>query len=82
MTSDPAPFWASVADLGVPFYLHPRNPLPADARCYDGHPWLMGSAGAFAQETAVHAMRLMGSGLFDEHQASLSSSATPATASR
>jgi hypothetical protein len=25
VTSDPAPFWASVADLGVPFYLHPRN---------------------------------------------------------
>lgn len=56
-----------MATLGVPFYLHPRNPLPADSRCYDGHPWLMGPAWAFAQETAVHALRLMGSGLFDEH---------------
>lgn len=60
-------FWATVAALGVPFYLHPRNPLPQDSRIYEGHPWLMGPTWAFAQETAVHALRLMGSGLFDEH---------------
>ena len=60
-------FWAEVAALDVPFYLHPRNPLPQDSRIYDGHPWLMGPTWAFAQETAVHALRLMGSGLFDEH---------------
>lgn len=61
------PFWAEVAKLDVPFYLHPRNPLPRDARIYDGHPWLLGPTWAFAQETAVHALRLMASGLFDEH---------------
>jgi 2,3-dihydroxybenzoate decarboxylase len=60
-------FWAEVAKLDVPFYLHPRNPLPQDCRIYDGHPWLMGPTWAFAQETAVHALRLMGSGLFDDH---------------
>ncbi len=60
-------FWAVCAGLGVPFYLHPRNPLPRDARIYDGHPWLMGPGWAFGQETAVHALRLMGSGLFDDH---------------
>lgn len=60
------PFWAVCAELGVPFYLHPRNPLPRDARIYDGHPWLMGPGWAFGQETAVHALRLMGSGLFDD----------------
>lgn len=60
-------FWGEVAKLNVPFYLHPRNPLPQDCRIYDGHPWLMGPTWAFAQETAVHALRLMGSGLFDEH---------------
>ena len=60
-------FWAVCAGLGVPFYLHPRNPLPGDARIYDGHPWLMGPGWAFGQETAVHALRLMGSGLFDAH---------------
>jgi len=61
------PFWAEVAALDVPFYLHPRNPLNEDARIYDGHPWLLGPTWAFAQETAVHALRLIGSGLFDEH---------------
>ena len=61
------PFWAEVAMLGVPFYLHPRNPLPRDARIYEGAEWLLGPTWAFAQETAVHALRLMGSGLFDEH---------------
>lgn len=63
------PFWAEVEKLNVPFYLHPRNPLPQDSRIYDGHPWLMGPTWAFAQETAVHALRLIGSGLFDEHPA-------------
>jgi predicted TIM-barrel fold metal-dependent hydrolase len=61
------PFWAVAERLDVPFYLHPRNPLPRDAKIYDGHPWLMGPVWAFGQETAVHALRLMGSGLFDAH---------------
>lgn len=60
-------FWSVCAELDVPFYLHPRNPLPRDSRIYEGHPWLMGPGWAFGQETAVHALRLMGSGLFDEH---------------
>jgi gamma-resorcylate decarboxylase len=51
----------------VPFYLHPRNPLPSMAQIYDGHPWLLGPTWAFAQETAVHALRLMASGLFDRY---------------
>jgi gamma-resorcylate decarboxylase len=61
------PFWAEVEKLGVPFYLHPRNPLPSHAQIYEGHPWLLGPTWAFAQETAVHALRLMASGLFDVH---------------
>ena len=51
----------------MPFYLHPRNPLPARSQIYEGHPWLLGPTWAFGQETAVHALRLMGSGLFDEY---------------
>src|SRR5215210_2024112 len=60
-------FWAECEKLDVPFYLHPRNPLPSAAQIYAGHPWLMGPTWAFGQETAVHALRLMASGLFDRH---------------
>jgi gamma-resorcylate decarboxylase len=61
------PFWAEVAKLDVPFYLHPRNPHLSQSPIYEGHTWLMGPTWAFGQETAVHALRLMGSGLFDKH---------------
>jgi len=60
------PFWRTVAVLDVPFYLHPRNPLPGAIPGYEGHNWLMGPNWAFHAETAVHALRLIGSGLFDE----------------
>jgi len=61
------PFWQTVAALGVPFYLHPRNPLPGAIPGYAGHDWLMGPTWAFHAETAVHALRLIGCGLFDAH---------------
>jgi gamma-resorcylate decarboxylase len=60
------PFWRTVEALGVPFYLHPRNPLSNSTRAYEGHNWLLGPNWAFHAETAVHALRLIGSGLFDE----------------
>ena len=62
-----ASFWARVEELGVPFYLHPREPLAGREPIYDGHPWLLGPVWAFANETAIHALRLMSSGLFDRH---------------
>jgi predicted TIM-barrel fold metal-dependent hydrolase len=61
------PFWATVQDLDVPFYLHPRLPLETRLQAYEGHPWLAGPAWGFAVETSIHALRLMGSGLFDEY---------------
>jgi gamma-resorcylate decarboxylase len=61
------PFWAVVERLGVPFYLHPRDPLPSRRQAYEGHPWLIASPWGFAEETAMHALRLMGSGLFDDY---------------
>ncbi len=66
---DPAylPFWAAVEELAAPFYLHPRDPLPAREPIYDGHPWLLGPVWAFGVETATHALRLMASGLLDRH---------------
>ncbi len=60
-------FWSEFEKLGRPFYLHPRDPIASWAQIYDGHPWLLGSAWAFGVETATHALRLMGSGLFDRH---------------
>lgn len=59
-------FWATVQQLNVPFYLHPRSALPADQPAYQGHPWLTGSIWGFTAETSIHALRLMGSGLFDD----------------
>jgi predicted TIM-barrel fold metal-dependent hydrolase len=59
------PFWESVESLGVPFYLHPRIPLPANQGMYEGHPELGGAVWMFTVETATHALRLMTSGLFD-----------------
>src|SRR5947207_10594765 len=61
------PFWRTVAELDVPFYLHPRNSLPGAILGYEGHNWLLGPNWAFHAETAVHALRLIGSGLFDEY---------------
>jgi 2,3-dihydroxybenzoate decarboxylase len=60
-------FWRVTEDLDVPFYLHPRNPMPGSIPAYEGHNWLLGPNWAFHAETAVHALRLIGSGLFDEH---------------
>ncbi len=60
-------FWGECEKLDVPFYLHPRNPLPSMSQIYAGHSWLLGPTWAFGQETAVHALRLMGSGLFDKY---------------
>ncbi len=61
------PFWSQVQELNVPLYLHPRDPLPSREPIYEGHFWFMGSAWAFGVETAMHALRLMGSGLFDHY---------------
>jgi len=59
-------FWKAVETLDVPFYLHPRNPLSGQVLAYAGHSWLLGPNWAFNAETSVHALRLIGSGLFDE----------------
>jgi 2,3-dihydroxybenzoate decarboxylase len=60
-------FWATVAELDVPFYLHPRMQIPSRADNYDGHPWLMSAPWGFAVETSIHSLRLCGSGLFEDY---------------
>lgn len=60
-------FWTTVEALRMPLYLHPRiSPSRSDL---DGHPWFRGAVWSFGVETATHALRLMGSGLFDRHPA-------------
>jgi 2,3-dihydroxybenzoate decarboxylase len=59
------PFWEAMEGLGVPFYLHPRNPLASMREIYEGRPELLGPTWAFGVETATHALRLIVSGLFD-----------------
>ena len=61
------PFWATVQQLDVPFYLHPRTAVVTRQQAYEGHPWLVGPPWGFGVETSIHALRLMGSGLFDEY---------------
>lgn len=59
-------FWATVSELDVPFYLHPRTQIAARAQPYEGHPWLLSSPWGFAVETSIHALRMCGSGMFDD----------------
>lgn len=58
-------FWERVNALGVPVYLHPRNPVPSQRRIYQGREELLGPTWAFAVETGTHALRLITSGLFE-----------------
>lgn len=58
-------FWERLQELGVPFYLHPRDPLPSQQRAYQGYPQLLGAAWGFGAETALHALRLIVGGVFD-----------------
>lgn len=60
------PFWEELEKLDVPFYMHPREPMPENIRYLAGHPWFEGAAWAFGVETASHTLRLMASGLFDK----------------
>jgi 2,3-dihydroxybenzoate decarboxylase len=60
-------FWAKVAELAVPIYLHPRDPVPNQQRIYEGHPELLSAAWAYGVETSTHALRLITSGIFDRH---------------
>jgi 2,3-dihydroxybenzoate decarboxylase len=61
------PFWETAEKLGAPVYLHPRDLLRSRLQSYEGHPWLVAAPWGFGADTALHALRLMGSGLFDRY---------------
>ncbi|OGA01958.1 MAG: hypothetical protein A3H35_04110 [Betaproteobacteria bacterium RIFCSPLOWO2_02_FULL_62_17] len=55
------------ATLGVPIYLHPKEPPQKMLDLIAPYPTLMMATWGFAADTSLHAMRLIASGLFDAH---------------
>jgi 5-carboxyvanillate decarboxylase len=67
---DDQKYWAifeKAEKLGVPIYIHPRQPSPDMIKPYLTYPELATPAWGFAAETGLHAMRLICSGVFDKH---------------
>jgi 2,3-dihydroxybenzoate decarboxylase len=58
------PFWERAAELGVPIYLHPTDPV-APLPVLEGHRALRRATWEWTLETGSHALRLVFSGLFD-----------------
>ncbi len=64
------PIFARAADLRVPVYLHPTIPHGSMLAPYLGYGYMLpGPALGFAAETALQAVRLIYSGVFDRHPA-------------
>jgi len=64
------PIFATAARLGVPVYLHPTLPHAQLIKPFLGYGWALPGPGlGYGVETAVQAMRLIYSGLFDEYPA-------------
>ncbi len=66
------PIFERAERLDVPLYLHPSVPHPAVVEAYyreyvDDFPTLIRAAWGFTVETATHALRLVLSGVFDDH---------------
>ena len=58
------PIFEALQELKVPLYLHPRDPVPGIAQ-YMTNAVVDGAAWAYGVEVGTHALRLIGSGLFD-----------------
>ncbi len=61
------PVFAEAERLDVPFYIHPREPSRDMLKPYLAYQGLPGSMWGYGAETGLHAVRLICSGLFDEH---------------
>lgn len=67
---DDPKYWvifAKAEELGVPIYLHPRQPSSDMLKPYLDYPWLASAVWGFAAEAGLHAMRLISCGLFDKY---------------
>jgi len=57
--------WERAEALGVPIYLHVNEPSREARKIYEGHSELMGPGWSWVVETATHALRIIGAGVFD-----------------
>ena len=60
------PLWECAAGLGVPIYLHPNTPNPDSIKLLEGHIEIQSLMWAGAVYTGTQALRIIGSGVFDE----------------
>ena len=61
-------FWATVEELDVPFYLHPRNPTGTiHEKLWAKRSWLIGPPLSFAQGVSLHVLGMVTNGVFDRH---------------
>lgn len=61
------PVFETAERLGVPIYLHPKEPPPDMIKPYMTYPALAGKIWGYAADAGLHAMRLIASGLFDKY---------------
>ena len=67
---DDPKFWIIFEEaekLGVPIYLHPKQPSPDMIQPYLTYPALANAMWGFAAEVSLHAVRLICSGVFDQY---------------
>ncbi len=57
--------WKKAEELGVPIYIHPKEPPEYMLKPYAKYPVLATAAWGFGADTGLHAMLLICSGLFD-----------------
>lgn len=57
--------WERAEALDVPIYLHVAEPSLEGRKIYEGHSELMGPVWSWVAETATHALRIVGGGVFD-----------------
>jgi len=67
---DKKKFWVifeMAEKLGVPIYIHPREPSPDMIKPFLDYPELAGAMWGYGAEVSLHAMRLICSGVFDQY---------------